>query len=298
MCLTRGRLNTVSQFAPAKLNLFLAVTGRRTDGFHDVVSVAAPLDWGDRLEAELAAATTLQSDELELPLGESNLVLKAAAAFRAATGWEKGVAFRLTKRIPMGAGLGGGSSDAVAALLAMNKLAGNPLCRADLLALAARLGADCALFLGGEPVIMRGKGEQLERMEASVTARLRGRRVFIFKPGFGVSTPWAYGRMIARPETYLPTTDAEARLKQWRESDAPVENLLYNNMETVVFAKYPALPALYDTLRERFGLAARMSGSGSASFAFLPEGADLPGIESCVREAWGPTVFTITAQVA
>lgn len=298
MCLTRGRLNTVSQFASAKLNLFLAITGRRPDGFHDLVSVAVPLNWGDRLKAELASATILQSDNQELPAGETNLVLKAAAAFRAATGWDKGVRFQLTKRIPMGAGLGGGSSDAVAALQAMNELAGGPLGSHELLHLAAQLGADCALFLGGVPVVMRGKGEQIEPLVAAEAARLRGRRVFVFKPGFGVSTPWAYGRMAAQPETYLLAAEAEARLRQWRESDAPVETLLYNNMEAVVFCKYPALPALYDILRDRFGLNPRMSGSGSASFAFLPDGADLPAIESCVRQAWGPTAFTLSAQLA
>lgn len=298
MCLTGGRLNTVSQFAPAKLNLFLAITGRRTDGFHDLVSVAVPLDWGDHLEAALAEATTLQCDDPELPVGETNLVLKAAAAFRAATGWNEGVAFRLNKRIPMVAGLGGGSSDAVAALRAMNELAGRPMAPDELFKLAAQLGADCALFLGGVPVIMRGKGEQIEPMGASESARLRGRRVFVFKPGFGVSTPWAYGRMAAQPETYLPAAEAEMRLRRWREGNASAEALLFNNMETVVFAKYPALPALHDGLRARFGLDPRMSGSGSASYAFLPEGADLPAIETWVREAWGPTAFMVTAHVA
>ena len=298
MCLTRGRLNTVSQFAPAKLNLFLAVTGRRPDGFHDLVSVAVPLDWGDHLEATLAETTVLQSDDPALPVDATNLVLQAAAAFRMATGWDEAVAFRLTKRIPMGAGLGGGSSDAVAALRAMNELAGRPLGSTDLLKLATQLGADCALFLGGVPVVMRGKGEQIEPLGTSEAARLSGKRVFVFKPGFSVSTPWAYGRMAAHPETYLPAIEAESRLSRWRAGDLPVGGLLYNNMEAVVFAKFPALPALYDGLRERFGLEPRMSGSGSASYAFLPDGADLPAIESWVREAWGPTAFTVTAQVA
>lgn len=288
---------TSSQFAPAKLNLFLAVTGRRADGFHNLLSIAAPLAWGDQLDAELASTTSLRCDDASLAVDGSNLVLKAATAFRRATGWEQGVAFCLTKRIPQGAGLGGGSSNAVAALRAMNQLAGQPLDDAALAGLAARLGADCALFLRGEPVVMRGKGEQIESLREGELARLRGRKVFLFKPYFGVSTPWAYGHMIARPETYWPEAQAEQRLASWRAGTEPVESLPFNNMESVVFAKYPALPSLYEILNERFGFHARMSGSGSASFAFVPEGTDLAAVEHCVREAWGQSAFTVVTSL-
>src|SRR5687767_2822456 len=106
----------VTVFSPAKINLFLAVTGRRTDGFHDLVSVAAPLDFGDQLVAERreprtekSPQFTLECDQPEVPVDGNNLVLKAAEAFAAATGWQEVVHFRLTKRIPVGAGLGGGS---------------------------------------------------------------------------------------------------------------------------------------------------------------------------------------------
>src|SRR5438552_482615 len=126
----------VSLFSPAKINLFLAVTGRRADGFHDLVSVVAPLDFGDELVAELGGSRreagggkqfTLECDHPEVPVDGANLVLKAAEAFVAATGWSGSVHFRLTKRIPPGAGLGGGSSNAVAALRALNRLAGGLL---------------------------------------------------------------------------------------------------------------------------------------------------------------------------
>ena len=186
----------VSLFSPAKLNLFLAVTGRRADGFHDLVSVAAPLDFGDQLEArsrERGAGSqfTLTCDQPEVPVDGGNLVLKAAAAFVAATGWQGGVDFTLTKRIPVGAGLGGGSSNAVAALRALNQLSGGALAGEKLAAVAASLGSDCALFLHNAPVVMRGRGERIEALPASAAARLRGRRVLLFKPSFGISTPWA-----------------------------------------------------------------------------------------------------------
>src|SRR6478735_8846794 len=102
----------VSVFSPAKLNLFLAVTGRRADGFHDLVSLVWPVEFGDTLGVAPASATVLECDDAELAVDDSNLVLKAASAFRAATRGEVSARFRLTKRIPMGAGLGGGSSDA------------------------------------------------------------------------------------------------------------------------------------------------------------------------------------------
>ena len=176
---------TATVFSPAKINLFLAITGRRDDGYHDLVSVAAPLDFGDLLTAEIGVSAPesgdrmaqcesgaqgagvpfrLECDNPEVPRDGANLVLKAAGAFAAATGWKEPVVFRLTKRIPIGAGLGGGSSNAAAALRALNQLSGADLGRAELGELAARAGSDCPLFLEGGPVIMRGRGERIEAL--------------------------------------------------------------------------------------------------------------------------------------
>ncbi|HEX2853820.1 MAG TPA: 4-(cytidine 5'-diphospho)-2-C-methyl-D-erythritol kinase [Opitutaceae bacterium] len=282
--------------APAKLNLFLAITGRRSDGFHDLVSVVAPVGWGDTLRVEAAAAGfALACDDPAVPLDESNLVLKAARAFQRATGWKGGAKFFLEKRIPMGAGLGGGSSDGAAALRALNELAGKPLDPPALEKLAGEIGSDCALFLRGGPVVMRGRGEIIESLPAAVAARLRGRRVLIFKPAFGIATPWAYARLAAAaPQSYLPAAEAEARLGAWiADAPAPVERLLFNNMEAPAFAKHVALPVLLTQLRDRFGLAPRMSGSGSACFAFLPENAPVAEISATIGNAWGKSAFVI-----
>ena len=286
-------------FSPAKINLFLAVTGRRTDGFHDLVSVAAPLDFGDRLTAVAggrvrtgAAQFSMECDSPDVPMDGSNLVLKAAAAFVAATGWGESVAFRLEKRIPVGAGLGGGSSNATAALLALNQLSQAHLDRPTLGALAAAVGSDCALFLGGGPVIMRGRGEQITPLPESAARRLRGQALLLFKPSFGVSTPWAYGQMAAgAPRTYLPAAEAERRLGAWMAGTAGARELQFNNLEPVVFRKYLALPVLRDRLRIRFGLAPAMSGSGSACFAVLPPDAPVPEIVAAVRDGWGAGCF-------
>jgi 4-diphosphocytidyl-2-C-methyl-D-erythritol kinase len=295
----------VSLFSPAKLNLFLAVTGRRADGFHDLVSVAAPLSFGDELVAEARGQRSENRDQFgltcndpEVPVDGSNLVLKAAAAFVAATGWQGGVDFMLTKRIPVGAGLGGGSSNAVAALRALNQLSGDALAEDKLAAVAASLGSDCALFLHHAPAVMRGRGERIEALPASAAARLHGRRVLLFKPSFGISTPWAYGRMAAEaPAHYWPAAEAEARLADWLGSSSPVEELLANNMEGVAFGKYMALPVLLAKLQRGFGVTARMSGSGSACFAVLRDDRATAPLVAAVRAAWGPRCFVQEARL-
>src|SRR6185295_17620749 len=174
-------VNPVVYSCPAKLNLLLAVTGRRPDGFHELVSVVAPVEFGDTLTVEPAAEFSLSCDDPTLPTDASNLVLKAAQAFRTATGWKGGARFALAKRIPMAAGLGGGSSDAAAALSALNQLAGGTLSAPALAQVAAEVGSDCALFLPGGPVVMRGRGERVERLREAAATGLRGRRVLIFK---------------------------------------------------------------------------------------------------------------------
>ncbi|MDQ5981067.1 MAG: 4-diphosphocytidyl-2-C-methyl-D-erythritol kinase, partial [Verrucomicrobiota bacterium] len=311
----RGNCMGVPIISPAKLNLFLAVTGRRADGFHDLVSVAAPLEFGDELEGEAGGRRgesggtfSLACDEITLPLDGSNLVLKAAEAFAAATGWREPVRFKLTKRIPMGAGLGGGSSNAIAALRALNRLSGDKLDAAGLERLAAGLGSDCALFLRDAPVVMRGRGERVELLPPTAASRLRGRSVLLFKPSFGISTPWAYGRMVARGTDYLPAADAEARLAAWLDGKAPAEELLFNNMEPAAFEKYVALPVLLARLRREFGVAVAMSGSGSTSYALLRDPSTGSGqagpsevvtqMKHRIRELWGPEIFVREARLA
>jgi 4-diphosphocytidyl-2-C-methyl-D-erythritol kinase len=311
---------TVTIFSPAKINLFLAVTGRRSDGYHDLVSVVAPLDFGDVLTAETGgdglearnwkaergerrpedgAQFSLVCDNSEVPVDGSNLVLKAAEAFAGATGWKKRVLFRLTKRIPVGSGMGGGSSNATAALLALNELGGANLGRVELAALAAGVGSDCPLFLEGGPVIMRGRGERIEPLHEAAARRLRGRVVLVFKPSIGVSTAWAYERIAAgAPQSYLPVVEAERRIASWVAGDADAAELLFNNLEPVVFGKFLALPVLLNFLRRRFGLASRMSGSGSACFALLPDEAPAHEISAAIREAWGPACFVQKTAIA
>jgi 4-diphosphocytidyl-2-C-methyl-D-erythritol kinase len=288
----------LTYFSPAKINLFLAITDRRADGFHNLVSLVAPLTWGDTLHVEPADTISLTCDDPALPTDDRNLVVKAANAFVAATGWKGGARLRLEKRIPVGAGLGGGSSNAAATLRALNRLAGEPLSATRLAEVAARVGSDCPLFLAGKPSVMRGRGERIEILPNSAAQRLSGRELLIFKPAFGVSTAWAYGAMAASaPSHYLPADRAEARLAQWLNGREPAEGLLFNNMESVAFRKFPALPVLLERLRE-LGLSPRMSGSGSACFAFLPQDASVGAIVDLIQQAWGQSTFIVRTAIA
>lgn len=341
---------TLTLTSPAKINLMLAITGRRPDGFHELVSVVAPLDWGDTLAIEVTAGVgaragtrrqagdfALECDDPGVPLDGSNLVLKAAQAFRVATGWNGSARFSLQKRIPMGAGLGGGSSNAAAALRGLNQLAGAPLTPGELMTVAAGIGSDCALFLHEGPVVMRGRGERVEGLPESVAARLKGVPVLVFKPAFGIATAWAYAQLAAAaPASYVPAAEAEARLARWMAaagkgatgsatalgaahlpagserggaSEPPagvalaaggsvVDGLLFNNMEPPAFAKFPALPLMIEQLQREFGVSPRMSGSGSACFVLPPADAPLAGISATIRRCWGQSTFVVHAHLA
>jgi 4-diphosphocytidyl-2-C-methyl-D-erythritol kinase len=270
-----------------------------------LVSVVAPLELGDALTVSSAAAGEfrLTCTDPELSCDESNLVLKAARAFAATTGWKGGAAFHLEKRVPVGAGLGGGSSDAVAALRGLNALAGNPLDRAALERVAATLGSDCPLFLRGAPVVMRGRGERVEDLPASAAKRISGRRVLVFKPTFGIATAWAYRRMaemaVGDGGVYFPETEAERSVQQWFDDPtAPLDALLFNNLERPAFEKFVALPTLLDQLRAGFGLRPVMSGSGSACFALLPDTFNAAPVIAQIRGAWGDSAFVVDTRFA
>ena len=295
-------MDSVTIFSPAKINLSLAITGRRADGFHELVSVVSQLAFGDTLRAERSAegaGATLVCDTEGVPLDGTNLILKAAAKFAEATGWRGGVRFSLEKRIPIGAGLGGGSSNAVAALRALERLSGIELDAARRLELAAALGSDCPLFWHDAPVVMRGRGERIAALPSGVAARLHGRRVLVFKPDFGVATAWAYQALAARPDWYADAAAEESRLSAWiADAAAPAETLLANTLERPVFAKWVALPAMLAWLRERHGVTARMSGSGSACFVLLGADANESEAIASIREGWGRSAFVQATTLA
>lgn len=286
--------------SPAKVNFFLAVTGRRADGFHDLVSVAAQLELADTVQLEPGAG---QGDSVActmpgVPTNATNIVLRAAQAWRQAGGEAPPIRFVLEKKIPPQSGLGGGSSNAVAALRGLERIAAKPLGAEAIRAIAITLGSDCALFLADGPVIMRGRGERIEPLPAVAAARLRAGELLVCRPGIGVETAWAYGRMAANaPDSYLGAADAEARIALWVAGGSN-DSLSFNSFEAVVHEKFIALPALAHRLEQRHGLGLHLSGSGSACFAWLRPDTDWGAVAADVRDAFGERALLVKTRIA
>jgi 4-diphosphocytidyl-2-C-methyl-D-erythritol kinase len=273
--------------AQAKLNLSLAITGRRADGFHELVSLVAPIALADSLTLEVGHPLGLTCDDPSLPVDGTNLVLKAAAAYARRRPASPTGRFLLTKRVPHGAGLGGGSADAAAALRLLDRASGDPLGPEALEALAAEIGSDCPFFVRGQAAVMRGRGERLEILPAAARAALAGRKVVLAKPPFGVPTPEAYG-LLAKAGKYRPVAQAEAELAAWLAQPAADPVKLGNDLAAPVFSKYLALPAGLASFRRVTGSDWHLTGSGSACFAWVEDGFDQAGLRADAVRVWGP----------
>lgn len=251
--------------APAKLNLSLRIVGRRADGYHELDTLMARVSVADRVRVELGGdGIRLSCSDASVPADDSNLAWKAARLACEGAGWTGGVRVVLEKRIPAGAGLGGASADAAAVLFAVNQLCGCPMGTAALRGLAAQLGSDVPFFLGATVARCTGRGEVVE---AAAVAGLPA-RVVVVTPPFGVSTPAAYGAYAA--------AGAEGKRGEVRGEFA--WGSMVNDLEPVVFGKYPVLAGMRDWLAARPGVAgAAMSGSGSSLYAVLEEGAVTEG---------------------
>lgn len=287
-------MDLLSIESPAKVNLMLSVHGPRPDGYHALTSVVAPLTFGDRLEAGLASSAPdrLACDVAEVPTGGSNLILRAADRFRRASGLPLSFDFKLEKRIPVGAGLGGGSSNAAAALKLMNELAGYPLDRRVLLDLAAELGSDCPFFIDAKGARMAGRGERVEVLPEAALERLRGQRIALFRPPFGISTAWAYANFRELGAgAFEDEAAADSRLHDYL-AGGPLRDLLFNSFEPCVGRKYLAIPCLLEALRAA-GHDCLMSGSGSCCFALVDCDRELTVLKRACEDAWGRDVFFV-----
>ena len=250
---------TISLTAPAKINLSLRILGKRPDGFHELETLMAPIGLADTIEVSHGTSheITLTCNDPELPTDSNNLCVKAAEAFRIATGLDHGIAITLLKRIPHGAGLGGGSSDAAAVLKGLNELFDEPLVNEELHQIAASLGSDIPFFLTSGPAWCRGRGEILEEVSA-----LPKRNLLLIKPPFPVPTAWAYKKYAELKESEKLLTQPEKQFLGDLE--------IANDLEAPVFHKYLLLPVMKTWLREKPGVeAAFMTGSGSTMVAVL-----------------------------
>jgi 4-diphosphocytidyl-2-C-methyl-D-erythritol kinase len=248
--------------APAKVNLSFQIKGRRADGFHEIETLMAPISLADRLTIERTETRDggihFSCDDTSLPDGEDNLVVRAAKLFRQTAKVTEGVAIALEKKIPHGAGLGGGSSDAASTLFGLNELFDAGLEQDDLLKLAGQLGSDVPFFMVRSAAVCRGRGEIVTPTSVGTKFQL-----LLLKPDFGVPTPWAYERW--KESRQLPGVDYSA------QEFGGVR--FVNDLERPVFEKFVLLAHLKQWLREQPEVTvALMSGSGSTVFAVLRDG--------------------------
>lgn len=251
----------LSARAPAKVNLFLHITGRRADGYHLLESLVAFTEVADILEAEPAPELRLAVEGTfagDAGGGADNLVLKAARLLRQHTGTQVGATLRLTKNIPVGGGLGGGSADAAATLTLLNQLWNLSLTQAELLALAPQLGADVAMCLNGQSAIARGIGDVLEPVA------LKPLSAVLVHPRVPLLTKEVYGAL-AKQQVFPTRADARnADTLRWLRATE-------NDLQAPALAVQPMVVQVLAALRETHPQLARMTGSGACCFGLYAD---------------------------
>jgi len=272
-------------YAPAKINLSFKIKGRREDGFHEIETLMAPISLSDRLTIERGKTTggiQFSCDDSSLSNGEDNLVFQAARLFQKATKIGAGVEVTLEKKIPHGAGLGGGSSDAASTLLGLNELFETHLEPRDLIELAAQIGSDVPFFILGSAATCRGRGDIVEPATLPASFNL-----LLVKPDFGVPTPWAYERWKNSREL-MRVNYASQKFSGVR---------FVNDLERPVFEKFVLLGYLKTWLRlqPEVGVAL-LSGSGSTVFAVLRDGADCTQLAERISVEIDPGMWTFACE--
>jgi 4-diphosphocytidyl-2-C-methyl-D-erythritol kinase len=291
---------TIERKSPCKVNLLLNILGKRPDGFHQLETVMHPIAVYDLLSFERSGASGIQlsCNRADLPTDSRNLVYRAAEQFLRATSIKDGVRVRLEKRIPLAAGLGGGSGNAAVTLLGLNEIFGDPLSGAALETLGAALGSDVPFFLQKGPALATGRGERIEPLD--FFPALAGAAFVLIHPGFGISTAWAY-QQLARFKEALEGTPGRGRrlVGILQGSDlAAVGRELYNSLEAPAFKKYPLLVLFQQFLREHGAAGALMSGSGSTTFGLVASVAAAEGLAEKVREKFGSSNWIAVVPVS
>jgi 4-diphosphocytidyl-2-C-methyl-D-erythritol kinase len=267
--------------APAKLNLFLHITGRRPDGYHSLQTVFQLLDWGDTLHFTRRSdgLVTRSSDISGVP-PEQDLTVRAALLLKSHTGTQKGVDIAIEKRLPMGAGLGGGSSDAATTLLALNRLWKLALPREELQAIALKLGADVPFFVFGKNAFAEGVGEALE------VVQLPPRYFLVVTPRVHVPTAAIFSeKSLTRDSKPLTITDF---LAQQTCSTGWPDSFGRNDMQQVVVGKYAEVAQVlgwFDNVAP-----ARMTGSGASVFAAFQSRDEAEAVQAKLPGEWNSAV--------
>ncbi|MBP9902470.1 MAG: 4-(cytidine 5'-diphospho)-2-C-methyl-D-erythritol kinase [Verrucomicrobia bacterium] len=291
-------MTALEKKSPCKVNLLLNILGRRPDGFHALETVFHPVNLCDQLAfTRGSVGIQLTCSDPSLPTDTGNLVHRAATSFLRAGNIREGVRIRLEKKIPLAAGLGGGSGNAATTLLGLNELFGQPLPAAKLAELAAALGSDVNFFLQDQPALATGRGELIAAL--APFPALRGASFFLIHPGFGISTPWAYQNLARFPAAQNGTPGRARKLIQQLQAAelAPASQEFYNSLEAPALDKYPILKMYQAFLRAHGAAATLMSGSGSTTFALFQQPSLAEAVVEPFKAKFGENCWTAVVPV-
>jgi len=284
--------------SPCKVNLLLNILGPRPDGFHELETVMHPVNLFDDIQFERGGrGIQLTCNESLLPADSRNLVYRAADAFLKLHRPRDGVRIHLQKKIPLAAGLGGGSGNAATTLLALNELFDRPLATAKLHELAASLGSDVPFFLQNRPALATGRGEQIRPLD--FFAALRGKAFLLIHPGFGIATAWAYQNLARFPAALNGRPGRAEKLVSLLQAGdlRAAGGELYNSLEAPALEKYPVLAMFQEFLRANGALAALMSGSGSTTFAIVENVAAAEMLVEKFNSRFGANGWTVVVEI-
>ena len=278
----------LSRKSHCKINLLLNVVGQRADGFHELEMLMLPVPIFDRLDFELIShGIELTCNQPGIPTGPGNLAWRAAESFTAKAGVTGGVRIHLEKSIPAEGGLGGGSGNAAATLLALNELHGQALGQAALHELAASLGSDVPFFLQNKAAVAKGRGEIIEPV--APLAALAGKSLLLVRPGFGVPTPWAYQSLAKFPDAKnRPLGQANELAKRLANGSlAESAGAFYNSLEAPVFDKFPLLKLMKEHALANGAEATLLCGSGSTVFTICPDATAAQSLGQTLESKFG-----------
>lgn len=283
------KINRISLKAPAKINLFLEILGKRNDGYHEIETVMQEIDLVDNLQfEETQEGVKLKCNDKNIPSDENNLVCKAANLILNECGIKKGVLISLEKNIPVGAGLGGGSSDAAATLKALNLLWKIGLNDAELMGFAAKLGSDIPFFIKGKTSLCSGRGEKITPIEVK-----NEMNYLIIFPHINISTTTIYRNLkIDLTKKIIDVSFFLNALKHHKV--AGISKLLFNRLEEVVFATYPDLLNVKMALGHFGFCGLSVSGSGSAFFGLCNDRHQAEAIKSKIERSDIGNVYAVT----
>lgn len=280
--------------APAKINLFLSVGGEREDGFHELRTVLAKVKLQDMVEIERSdkrGKTEIFCKGFPELENKENLAVQMVDLWRVHTGCDDGIKISIEKNIPFEAGLGGGSSDAVAALIGLNSLSQEKLSFDDMCGLSAKVGSDCPSFLISGTCVASGRGEKVRDVDSSVAKEISGQRIFLFKPCMGFSTAEIYRQFRKEDRVFHDRNKVDEEIENWETGKLPLLEFMHNDLLMPVCRKYLFIPALFEQIADRFSLKPMVSGSGSCCFVIVSEELDLEPVRKFILESWGNETF-------